>query len=193
MVLHSGLSFSHILLLDTDSPIQAQIIRCSNLLISVVLLIIYVKAYMKVRQSDIRDKIIFNVSFVKVISDFFREVFFNSFYILLIGRFLDVFLECSLSLILAEIMILKRQKNQDEVITSHLKQHVRSRKLLRIFNGLVLIFFVVYVALVIYDLNAEESVITVPSNLWMIFSIISIGITSISLCLILCLTEEDRK
>jgi len=54
-------------------------------------------------------------------------------------------------------------------------------------------FFVLFVTLIIYDMNAKRSIITVPSNLWMIFSIISIIITSISLCLILSLTEEDRK
>ena len=104
----NGLNFANLVLLDQDSPIQAQIIRCSNLLISFILVSIYIKAYFKVKSIDIRDKIIFNVSFVKAISDFFGLVFFNSFYILLVGRFLDVFLGCSLSLILAEIMILKR-------------------------------------------------------------------------------------
>lgn len=34
---------------------------------------------------------------------------------------------------------------------------------------------------------------TVPSNLWMILSVISTVITFLSLCLILCLTDEDRK
>ena len=74
-----------------------------------------------------------------------------------------------------------------------MKHHVRSRKLKDMFNGILVLFTLIFFALILYDLNAESRIITVPSKLWMILSIISIVQTFLSLCMILCLTEEDRK
>ena len=95
--------------------------RTSNLVLDIIIIIVYIKAFYKLRLTDIRDKLLFNVSFASTILDIISLIFFNSEYILLLDRIIALLLESTMCIILAEIMYLKIQKIEDELIRSHLK------------------------------------------------------------------------
>ena len=78
-------------------------------------------------------------------------VFFESAALRLSHRMMQILIECTIGMILAELMFLKMQKNEDEVMRSHLSQNKRARKLICAYKVIVFLIIMFTISLIVAD------------------------------------------
>ena len=212
-------SSSDLVVFDSSLQKQLQIVRYISLAVSVSILVLYCWVINKLRihsqqkekirvagknHLDLRDRLLLVVSFFICLIQFFSVLFFNTPALLLAHRISQILLQCTLGMILTDLLILKfknyakrLQERQSEFFMQpqNLPYNKRTRRLKRIFASIALIAILVLLSIIVADFIIQEEaqqITTYQSRIWLLLSIIELSIAMVSLIIGGCIVLKER-